>query len=157
MRHWGAERLLNGAEIGALCFKKRVEKGKKRNHPRVWGERCWKRWGGCAGPPPLKGSLVSPPAAKPPAQAAPRCGFGGDPSQGLLCKNPPKKAEFGVPATALLCSGAGGQVGAGEVGHGRAGRTDGQTDRDGESLQKISAGKGGWQGVKRQGWAVVGF
>lgn len=114
MRHWGAERLLNGAEIGALCFKKRVEKGKKRNHPRVWGERCWKRWGGCAGPPPLKGSLVSPPAAKPPAQAAPRCGFGGDPSQGLLCKNPPKKQSLGFRP--LRCSAVGQEAKSGRGG-----------------------------------------
>lgn len=87
-----------------------------------------------------EGSLVSPPAAKPPAgercpraQAAPRCGFGGHPNQGLLSKNPPKKAEFGVLATALLCSGAGGQVGG--RGGSRQGRTDGRMDGQTEMVR----------------------
>lgn len=128
---------------------------RKKEYPRVWGERCWKRWGGCAGP-------VSPSAAKPPAgvhcpraqgEGAPRCSFGGDPDRNYLVK-PPKKAEFGVLATMLLCSGAGDQV---REGHDRAGWMDGWTDRDGQSLQKISAGKGRWQGVKRHGGVVVGF
>lgn len=59
MRHWGAEQLLNGAE---RCWLKK--KGWKKD-PRVWGA-AGSVEGGCAGPPFLRGSAVSPSAAKPP-------------------------------------------------------------------------------------------
>lgn len=146
MRHWGAERRLNGAEIGALCFKKRVEKGKKKN-TQGFGVSAAGSAGGAVQDPHLsKARWCHLLQQSPPHRLLPGAASEAIQARGYLVKTPPKKQSLGF--WPLRCSAVGQEAKSGRGGRvmkGQDGRTNGQTEMVRackKSLLEREAGRG---------------